>query len=101
MNARRIAGKAMFTIVTSRNTMNTASADNSSTFHSRRKLRRRAAALASPGARFAITCGGIRESSSAVGWSGDAAASRSKEVFVFAAMVDIDITAPEWLSYPR
>ena len=35
MNVWRIAGKAMFTIVTSRNTMNTASEESSRTFHSR------------------------------------------------------------------
>ena len=39
-NERRIAGNAMFTIVTSRNTMNTASEASSSTFHSRGMPRR-------------------------------------------------------------
>jgi hypothetical protein len=47
MNVRLIAGKAMFTIVTSRNTMNAASDEISRTLHSRGNPRRRRSALTS------------------------------------------------------
>ena len=58
-NVCRIAGKAMFTIVTSRNTMNTASEESSRTFHSRDKLRRRRSALTSTLGRLTVTCENI------------------------------------------
>ena len=54
-NVRRIAGNAMFTIVTSRNTMNTAREETSNTFHWGDKWRRRPCPLSSTLMRFTVT----------------------------------------------